>query len=322
MTSTLMKAVVVSRIGGPEVLSLATGLAKPVPTQDQLLVKVAYSGVNFIDTYHRSGLYAMPLPFTPGREGAGVVVQQSQNPSSNFKTGDRVAFFMPGSCAEYACPSIYKCIKVPEGVPMDVAGSCLLAGLTALMLTQETYRVKRGDTVLIHAVAGGVGQLLCQMCKQVGASVIGTTSSVEKADIGRALGADHIIDYTKVDVLTEVMRLTGDVGVDVVYDGVGKATFDASLACVRPHGWFLSFGNASGKPEPFDILRLGKGSKKLMRPALVDFISTAADFQRLAADLFERIAGGKLKISIYKQYPPENVADAHRDLEGLSHSTA
>ena len=220
----------------------------------------------------------MPLPFIPGREGSGIV--ESANESSAFKTSDRIAFIQPGTYTEYCCPAAAKCIKVPDGVPMDMAGGSLLAGLTGLMLTQETYQVKKGDFVLIHAIAGGVGQILCQLCKNAGATVIGTTSSDEKADIAKQLGADHVIDYTKQDVVQQVKQLTDGLGVNVVYDGVGKSTFDTSLLCLKPHGWMITFGNASGKPEPFDVLRLAKGSVKLMRPTLFDFISTPHDFQR------------------------------------------
>lgn len=234
---------------------------------------------------------------------------------SHLKVGDRVAYFSAGSYAEYTCANATNTARVPDGIPMEQAAIANVAGITALMLSQEIYNVQKGDFVLVHAAAGGVGQTLCQILSAKGAMVIGTTSSEHKAELARRAGATHVILYTQQDVAAEVMKLTSDNGCRLVLDGVGKATFESSLASTATRGHLICFGNASGKPDPFDITRLTKGSKILCRPTMADFIKTHDDYQRLAGQVFELMKKNQLKFEINKMYDLQDASKAHEDLE-------
>ncbi|MEV0702146.1 quinone oxidoreductase [Saccharopolyspora sp. NPDC050389] len=311
-----MRAIRVAANGGPEVLEYSEAeLSDPQP--GQLLVEVAAAGVNFIDTYQRSGIYSMKLPFTPGSEGAGKVVAVGPD-VTGFDVGDRVAWAMaPGSYAERALVPADKAVRVPDGVDDRTAAAALLQGLTAHYLITSTYPVRTGETALVHAAAGGMGLLLTQLIKSRGANVIGTVSTAEKEELAREAGADEIIRYTEEDVAQEVSDLTDGRGVDVVYDGVGKTTFDASLASLRPRGMLALFGASSGPVPPVDPQRLNAaGSVFLTRPSLAHHILTREELDWRAEELFGWIAGGTLKIRIGGTYPLPDARRAHEDLEG------
>ncbi|RKT86715.1 NADPH2:quinone reductase [Saccharopolyspora antimicrobica] len=311
-----MRAIRVAANGGPEVLQL-TEIDAPEPQPGQLLVEVAASGVNFIDTYQRSGAYAMQVPFTPGSEGAGEVVAVGEG-VTGFSVGDRVAWAMaPGSYAERALVPADKAVQVPAGVDIRTAAAALLQGLTAHYLVTSTHPVRTGETALVHAAAGGMGLLLTQLVKHLGGNVIGTVSTAEKEKLAREAGADEVIRYTEEDVAATVSDLTDGRGVDVVYDGVGKTTFDASLASLRPRGLLALFGAASGPVPPVDPQRLNSaGSVFLTRPSLAHHILTRDELDWRAGELFEWIATGVLDIRIGGTYPLEDARRAHEDLEG------
>ncbi|MFI0464711.1 MULTISPECIES: quinone oxidoreductase family protein [Saccharopolyspora] len=311
-----MRAIRVAANGGPEVLEYGE-TELPDPQSGQLLVEVAAAGVNFIDTYQRSGIYSMQLPFTPGSEGAGKVVAVGPD-VTGFGVGDRVAWAMaPGSYAERALVPADKAVRVPDGVDDRTAAAALLQGLTAHYLITSTYPVGTGETALVHAAAGGMGLLLTQLIKSRGANVIGTVSTAEKEELAREAGADEIIRYTEEDVAEEVADLTDGRGVDVVYDGVGKTTFDASLASLRPRGMLALFGASSGPVPPVDPQRLNAaGSVFLTRPSLAHHILTREELDWRAEELFAWIAAGTLKIRIGGTYPLPDARRAHEDLEG------
>ncbi|KAK9767002.1 hypothetical protein K7432_003514 [Basidiobolus ranarum] len=309
-----MKAIQIQKTGGVEVLNY-TDVSIPKPSKNELLVKNHAIGVNYIDTYHRTGLYTLPLPLILGREGAGIVEAVGEQ-VTDFKVGDRVAYVAAGSYAEYGLSQEDKTAKLPESVDYDVGAASLLQGLTALSLAKESYKVKPDDWILVHAAAGGVGLLFTQLCKHFGANVIGTTSTPEKAEIARKAGADHVINYTKDDVVAEVKKITDGKGVHAVFDGVGKQTFDISLASLRRCGTLVSYGNASGKVDNFDISRLSVGNYKLLRPTLFNYIVTKEEFQPLVDELFDLIGNKKLNIKIFQTYPLKDAAQAHQDLEG------
>ncbi|GAA0514910.1 quinone oxidoreductase [Saccharopolyspora subtropica] len=311
-----MRAIRVSTNGGPEVLELGE-VEVPEPQPGQLLVRVTAAGVNFIDTYQRSGIYPMPLPFTPGSEGAGEVVAIGAD-VTGFAVGDRVAWVMaPGSYAEQAVIPADKAVKVPEGVADRTAAAALLQGLTAHYLVTSTYPVRTGETALVHAAAGGMGLLLTQLVKSRGGNVIGTVSTAEKEELARAAGADEVIRYTEADVAAEVRDLTDGRGVDVVYDGVGKTTFDASLASLRPRGMLALFGAASGPVPPVDPQRLNSaGSVFLTRPSLAHHILTREELDWRTEELFGWITRGELDIRVGGTYPLADARRAHEDLEG------
>ncbi|KAI8615395.1 hypothetical protein BC830DRAFT_1122855 [Chytriomyces sp. MP71] len=312
----MMRAALFRTTGASSVLEVAANNApKPIPGKGQLLVKNQFVGINFIDTYHRTGLYKVPLPYIPGREASGIVEAVGDGVKA-FRVGDRVAYMGPNCCAEYALAPEEQTIAVPSGLGMDVAAALLLQGATAMSLARLVYEVKKGDHVLVHAAAGGTGQLLVQVCKAYGAVVIGTTSSEEKAATAREAGADHVILYTKQNVKDEVMKITGGKGVQVVYDGIGKSTFDISLACLTRLGTMASFGNASGKVDDVDIMKLVPNAVKLMRPSLFQFIHNKEDFEFLVKPLMSLLSEGKLKVNIHKVYALEDIKSAHDDLEG------
>jgi len=311
-----MKAIQVSETGGPEVLVL-TDLPAPKPKPDEALVQVKAAGVNFIDVYFREGRYPAQLPFIDGQEGAGVVTEVGSEVTL-VQPGDRVAYTgRLGSYAEYAAVPAQRLVKIPDALSFEQAASAMLQGMTAHYLTHSTYKLQAGETALIHAAAGGVGLLLVQMAKNIGARVIGTAGTHEKAQLARDAGADECIIYTEADFEAETKRLTDGKGVHVVYDGVGKATFDKDLNVLLPRGFLVLFGGSSGAVPPFDLIQLSqKGSLYITRPTLVNYTVTREELEWRANDVLGWIAGGELKLRIHKTYPLEDAAQAHRDLEG------
>ncbi|MGA8492017.1 MAG: quinone oxidoreductase [Terriglobales bacterium] len=311
-----MKAIQVKQPGGPEVLRIAD-LPIPQPKPNEAVVKITASGVNFIDVYQREGRYKVPLPFVPGQEASGTVASVGTDVQS-LKPGDRVAWAsILGSYAEYAAVPADRLVPVPQGVSDQQAASAMLQGMTAHYLIYDTFPLKRGQTALIHAAAGGVGRLLVQMAHDIGARVIATVSTEEKAALARQEGADEVILYSKTDFEAETKRLTGGKGVDVVYDGVGKTTFEKGLNVLRPRGMMVLFGGSSGPVPPFDLIQLSqKGSLYVTRPTLVNYIATTEDLTSLSSALFKMIAEGKLKLRIEHIYPLAEAQQAHRDLEG------
>ena len=310
-----MKAIQVKRTGGPEVLELAD-LAVPEAKGNEAVVKIAASGVNFIDVYYREGRYKAVLPFVPGQEGAGQITSVGPD-VKQLKVGDRVAYTaIMGSYAEYAVVPEDRLVKIPQGVSYQQAAAAMLQGMTAHYLSHDTYRLKKGETALVHAAAGGVGLLLVQMAKNIGARVIGTVSTEEKAKLARDAGADDIILYTQSDFEIETRKLTDGHGVDVVYDSVGKTTFEKGLNVLRPRGYMVLFGGSSGAVPPFDLIQLSqKGSLYVTRPTLAHYIATREDLEWRSGDVFGMIAAGKLKLRIDHTYPLKDAALAHHDLE-------
>ena len=310
-----MKAILVHHTGGPEELNYEeVDIPKPAP--GQALVKIAASGVNFIDVYQRTGLYKLPIPFTLGQEAAGVIEALGEG-VTGFAAGDRVAYTsVVGAYAEYAAVPTKMLVKVPEGIDLTVAAGAMLQGMTAHYLTHSTFPLKKGDTALVHAAAGGAGLLIVQMAKALGAKVIGTMSTEAKAATARKAGADETILYTTQDFEAEVKRITDGKGVDVVYDSVGATTFLKSINCLRPRGMMVTFGQSSGPVGPIDPLLLSqRGSLFLTRPTLAFHIATPEELAWRAGDVLNGIASGKLNIHIEKTYKLANVQQAHRDLE-------
>jgi len=310
-----MKAIQIKQTGGPEVLEYVD-LPTPTAKANEAVVKTTAIGVNFIDVYNREGRYKVPLPFVPGQEAAGIVEAVGKDVTT-LKPGDRVAYAsMLGSYAEYACVAADRLVKVPDGVDDRQAAAVMLQGMTAHYLTHDTFPLKRGDTALIHAAAGGVGLLLVQMAHNIGARVIGTVSTEEKSKLARDAGADEVILYTKSDFESESKRLTGGKGVDVVYDSVGKTTFEKGLNVLRPRGMMALFGGSSGAVAPVDpIVLTQKGSLFLTRPSLGHYIITSDELQKRAGAVFGMIGAGKLKLRIEHVYPLKDAPQAHRDLE-------
>ena len=311
-----MNAIQIKQTGGPEVMELAD-LPVPQPKPNEAVVKIQAAGVNFIDVYNREGRYKVPLPFVLGQEGAGVVSALGSE-VRDVAVGDRVAYTsVLGSYAEYAAVPADRLVKIPDGVSEREAAASMLQGITAHYLVHDTYPLKKGETALIHAAAGGVGLLLVQMAHNIGARIIGTVSSEEKAKLAREAGADEVIFYTQSDFEAETKRLTGGKGVDVVYDSVGKTTFEKGLNVLRPRGMMALFGGSSGAVPPFDPLTLTqKGSLYLTRPSLGHYIVTRQELQQHAGAVFGMIRGGKLKLRIEHVYPLAEAAQAHCDLEG------
>lgn len=315
-----MKAIRVHEFGGIERLRFED-VPLPEPGPGEARVKLHASGVNYIDIYHRTGLYKSPLPFTPGMEGAGVVDALGAD-VSDLRVGERVAYAMSqGSYAEYAIVAAWKLVPLPEGLDFSTAAAAILQGMTAHYLTHSTYPLQPGETALIHAAAGGTGQLLVQMAKQRGARVIGTVSTEEKAALARAAGADEVILYTQTDFVQEVKRLTDGRGVEVVYDSVGQATFAKSLDCLKPRGYLVLFGQASGPVPPCDpSLLSAKGSLFLTRPTLAHYTATPQELRQRADDVFSWVMDGRLKLRIERAFPLAEAAEAHRQLEERSTS--
>ncbi len=313
-----MRAIRILETGGPEQLKLEhVDIPKPGP--GQALVKLAAAGVNYIDVYQRSGLYKIALPFTLGMEGAGTVEAIADGITA-VRPGDRVCYAsVAGAYAEYAVVPLTSLIPVPPGLDLQLGAASMLQGMTAHYLTQSTYALKPGDTCLVHAAAGGTGGLIVQMAKMLGARVIGTTSTAEKAEHVKNAGADHVILYNEKDFDVEARRLTDGRGVDVVYDSVGKSTWDKSLNALRPLGMMVSFGNASGAVGTIDPLVLSqKGSLYLTRPTLANYISDPDLLRWRAGDVLRWVADGKLKIHIGGTYTLDRAEQAHRDLESRS----
>jgi NADPH:quinone reductase len=310
-----MKAIQVKQPGGPEAME-AVDLPIPQPKANEAVVKLAASGVNFIDVYVREGRYKAPLPVVPGQEGAGVVTAIGTDVRS-VKVGDRVAWTsILGSYAEYAAVPADRLVPIPKGVSDQQAASAMLQGMTAHYLSHDTYQLKPGETALVHAAAGGVGQLLVQMAHNIGARVIATVSTEEKAKLARGAGAHDVILYSKVDFEAETKRLTDGKGVDVVYDSVGKTTFEKGLNILRPRGMMVLFGGSSGPVPPFDPMVLAqKGSLYVTRPTLVAYIATREDLLARSSAVFGMISAGKLKLRIDHAYPLAEAQQAHRDLE-------
>jgi len=285
----------------------------PTPGPGEALVRIEAIGVNFIDVYHRTGLYTLPKPFTPGSEGAGVV-EAIGDGVTEVKVGDRVAFFHLGSYADHALVPAVKLVPVPDGIDSRTAAAALLQGLTAQYLTTSTFPLRGGEKLLVHAAAGGVGGILVQMCKQKGAFVFGTAST-SKLEIVKEAGADVVIDYTSTDFEPVVMEQTGGVGLDVVYDSVGQATFDRSLRCVKQRGMLVMFGQSSGPVPPFDVLRLSAKSLFLTRPTLGHYVAQRDELLWRARELFEAISNGTVRIRVDREVPLADAGEAHRLLE-------
>ncbi len=315
----MTKAIRIHETGGPEVLRWEdVDLAEP--KQGEVRIRHTAVGLNFIDVYFRTGLYPTPpLPFVPGLEAAGVV--EAVGPGvTDLKVGDHVAYGQPGAMGAYSQERIIavdKIVRIPAGIGEQTAAAMMLKGMTAQYLLRRCYQVKSGDTIVVHAAAGGVGLIACQWAKKLGATVIGTVGSEEKAKLAADHGCDHPIIYTKEDFVARVRELTNGEGVPVVYDSVGKDTLMKSLDCLRPRGFMVLFGQSSGAVDPFNLgLLAQKGSLYITRPTLATYTAKRADLVATAEDLFEVVKSGAVKIEVKQTFPLENAADAHRALEG------
>lgn len=316
-----MKAIAIARFGGPENLEFMD-LPEPIPAAGEALVKLEYAGVNFIDIYMRSGRYARsntyqtPLPMTIGMEGGGTVAALGEG-VTGLKIGDRVAYcIVRGSYAAFAAVPAWRLVKVPQDVPIPIATSLMLQGLTAHYLTHSAFSLAPGNTCLVHAGAGGVGQLLIQLAKLRGATVLCTVGNEAKAEIAKQRGADHVILYRQINFREEVMKITDGKGVDVVYDSVGKDTIDKSIRSLRKRGLCVNYGGASGLVESINPLELGEaGSVFFTRPHLADYLATAEEIGARAADLFAAFSAGRLKVSVEREFPLAEAAEAHRYIE-------
>ncbi|HEV2908662.1 MAG TPA: quinone oxidoreductase [Candidatus Eremiobacteraceae bacterium] len=309
-----MNAIVVKQFGGPEALSYED---MPIPSlgAGQALVRITAAGVNFIDVYHRMGKYEGAPPFIVGNEAAGVIEALAPD-ARGFKVGERVAYCnVRGSYADYAAVPVERLVPVPDSVDDQTAAAVLLQGMTAHYLSRTTYPLRNGDDALVHAAAGGVGLLLTQMARRIGARVIATVSTDEKAKLAREAGADDVILYTKQDFERETRRLTADAGVHVVYDSVGKTTFEKGLNVLRRRGMMVSFGQSSGNAPAIEPLRLIKGSLFLTRPTLIDYVATTEELRERAADVFGMVERHELHVRVAHVYKLADAANAHRDLE-------
>lgn len=311
-----MKAIVVHEPGGPEALIYEDHI-RPTPKAGEVLVRLSAIGLNYIDVYHRTGLYPLAQPFIPGMEGAGVVVETGPE-VTEVDPGDRVAWAMQvGAYAELAIVPAWKLVKIPEGIDERDAAALMLQGMTAHYLTTSVHQLQAGETVLVHAAAGGAGLLLVQLARRAGARVIGTVSTAAKAELARAAGADEVILYTESDFEPETRRLTDGRGVQVVYDSVGRDTFAKSLNCLAPRGMLALYGQSSGPVEPFDPALLARnGSLFLTRPSLAHYAADAAELSWRAGELFALVASGELRLRIDRTFPLAAAAEAHRQLEG------
>jgi len=310
-----MKATRVQSPGGQDVLKYEE-VPEPKPGPGQVLVKLHAIGVNFIDVYHRTGLYKLPLPFTPGMEGAGVVESVGEG-VTEAQVGDRVAYAMAvGAYAELAVVPSRQLVKIPPSMDFSSAAAAMLQGMTAHYLTHSTYAIQPGDTILVHAAAGGAGLLITQMAKRRRARVIGTVSTEEKARLARSAGVDEVILYSEVDFEAEVRRLTEGKGLPVVYDSVGKTTFEKSLNCLRPRGMMVLFGQSSGAVPPMDPgILAAKGSLYLTRPSLAHYSATREELLSRAGDVLDWVSKGELKLRIERTFALSDAAEAHRELE-------
>lgn len=311
-----MKAIRISETGGPEVMQW-TEVKLPPPGKGEVRLRHTAVGLNFIDTYHRSGLYALPLPAGLGLEAAGVIEALGDG-VKGFKVGQRVAYGTGpiGAYAEARNIPVRRLVKLPRTINDETAAAMMLKGLTARYLLRATYRVKRGESILVHAAAGGVGLILCQWAKALGVKVIGTVGSADKAELAQAHGCAHVINYATENTAQRVRELTGGAGVPVVYDGVGQATLMASLDSLKPRGLLVSFGNASGPIRNFDLgLLSAKGSLFLTRPALMSYTADDDEFSTAAQELVDMLSSGKVKVSVNQRYALQDAAKAHADLQ-------
>ena len=311
-----MKAIEIKKTGGPEVLEIKN-IKLEDPKDGEVQIKHSAIGLNYIDTYHRSGLYPLPLPSGIGLEAAGIIEKTGKN-VGDFKVGDKVAYAAApiGSYSSHRNYPVKSLVKVPDGIDLEVVATLMTKGLTTFYLLHKTYIVKSGQTILFHAAAGGVGQIFCQWAKSLGCSVIGTVGSDEKIDIAKKFGCDHVINYSKDDFQEKVMEITNEEGLPVVYDGVGKVTMEKSLGCLKMRGTFVSFGNASGKLDPLDVGKLiAPKGLFLTRPSIAHYTATREELDEAANKLFEMVQQEKVKIDIFKKYSLNDVINAHRDLE-------
>ena len=311
-----MKAVSISKNGGPEVLELKD-IKLEEPKSDEVLIKNKAIGLNYIDTYHRSGLYPVELPSNIGIEGAGIIEKIGPN-EKNFKVGDKVAYAsMPiGSYATHRIFPTKKLIKVPDEIELENVVTLMTKGFTVFYLLHKTYPVKSGETLLFHAAAGGVGQIFCQWAKSLGCKVIGTVGTDEKIEIAKANGCDYVINYSKENFAEKVKEITKGEGVPVVYDGVGKKTFDKSIECLKVRGMMVSFGNASGPLDPCNVTKsLAPKGLYLTRPSIAHYTSTRKELDEAARKVFEMFITKKFKLNIYKKYSLNEIVKAHEDLE-------
>lgn len=311
----MVQAIRIHKNGGPEVMELGQ-VELEAPGPGMVTVSNRAIGLNFIDTYHRSGLYPLPLPIGLGLEGAGVV--EAVGEGADLAIGDRVAYCSAGFGAYSEAINLpaSRLVKIPDGIDFEQAAACLLKGQTAEYLLQRTYPLKAGETCLFHAAAGGVGLLFGQWAKSIGATVIGTVGSAEKAELALAHGFTHIINYSQENVVERVLEITKGEKLPVVYDGVGRDTFTASLDCLRPRGLMVSFGNASGAPEPLDLQELAnRGSLFITRPTMLTYTATSQELRQSSEDVFARVLGGDINVEIKQRYALADVQQAHRDLE-------
>ncbi len=312
-----MRAAEIKKTGGPDVLELKD-INLSDPKSGEVLIRQVAIGLNYIDTYHRSGLYPVPLPSGIGLEGAGIIEKVGPN-TNGFVEGDKVAY-AAAPIGSYASHRIYptkSLVKVPDGIDLEVVAAIMTKGLTTFYLLHKTYEVKSGQTVLFHAAAGGVGQIFCQWAKSLGCTVIGTVGSDEKIEIAKAYGCSHVINYNKYDFQKEVMKITNDEGLPVVYDGVGKVTMEKSLMSLMMKGTFVSFGNASGKLDPIDVGKLiAPKGLFLTRPSIAHYTATRDELDEAASKLFEMIKSQKVIIKLFKKYSLNDLVKAHKDLEG------
>ena len=305
-----------SQTGGPEVLKYEK-LSISEPKENEVLIKHSAIGLNFIDTYHRSGLYPVPLPSGIGLEGAGIIEKVGPG-VKNFKEGDKVAY-AAAPIGSYSTHRIYptkNLVKVPDGIDLEIVACLMTKGLTTFYLLHKTYPVRKGQTVLFHAAAGGVGQIFCQWAKSLGCKVIGTVGSDEKIKLAKKYGCDEVINYNKENFKDKVLQLTNNEGLPAVYDGVGKNTLEDSLGCLKMRGTMVSFGNASGKLDPVDVGRLiAPKGLYLTRPSIAHYTSTREELDEASNKLFEMVKSGSVKVEIFKKYPLKDAANAHQDLE-------
>ncbi len=311
-----MKAIKIKKPGGPEILELENiSLRKPV--KDEVLIEHTAIGLNYIDTYHRSGLYPLIFPSGLGMEASGIIIEIGSD-VSNFSVGDRVAYASVPLGA-YSSHRIFKSkslVKVPKDIDLTLAATLMTKGLTTFYLLHKTYPVSSGETILFHAAAGGVGQIFCQWAKSLGCKVIGTVGSEEKVDLAKKNGCDEVINYSKEDFSKKIMEITDGKGLPVVYDGVGKSTFEKSVKCLKTRGMMISFGNASGALEPIDVPKtLQPKGLFFVRPSMQQYLHTREELDEASKTLFEKISSGKVKVEIFKKYKLEEVKQAHIDLE-------
>ena len=312
-----MKAAIINKTGGPEVIELQDIILEK-PDEHEVTIEQKAIGLNYIDTYHRSGLYPLKLPIGLGLEGAGIITDVGSK-VENFRSGDKVAYAsIPlGSYATHRNFPASKLVKIPEGVDLEVAATLMTKGLTTYYLLHQTYKVKSGDTILFHAAAGGVGQIFGQWAKSLGCTVIGTVGSEEKIEVAKKCGYDHVINYSKDNFPAKVKELTDGKGVPVVYDGVGKDTLEGSLDCLKIRGMMISFGNASGPLSDINVPKmLQPKGLFFVRPSMQQYLSSKEELNDAASTMFEKIKSGKVKIEIFKKYNLNDVVQAHKDLEG------